>query len=746
MHHINEMERARSALTYIDPGDHDAWLKVAMGLKIEFGEDGWTIFDEWSRQADNYNDRENRARWRSFKPGGGITIATVFGLARDAGWRDDGPHRVPSPEEVARRRAERSKAGAEAKAKADAAAADAARKASEIFAMSGPATGHNSYCWRKGIKPTETLREIEAESASAVLNYPPSAKGELLEGALLVVPIKVGGKLSSLQLVDGTGRKHFLAGSAIGGGYWASQSLPDGNGSGFMVLIGEGVATALSVLRAVPTEVGIAAMSNSNISAVARHMRERLPRADIVVLADLDKKTGEPDKHAVLAAQSVTGRLAVPRFAEGPSQDRKDFNDMMRLHGADAVRSVIEAGLVPRGSVSSAPRIDEKPKPKVRLIRASTITPEPVSWVWDGHLARGKVHILGGKPAAGKTTLAIAMAATASTGGSWPDGTFCKPGHVVIWSGEDDPADTLVPRLIAAGADLTRVHFVSEAFDDKETVPFDPATHLPGLAERLSVLQGVALLIVDPVVSAIAGDSYKNAEVRRALQPLADLAASSDCAVLGITHFTKGTGGRDPVERLTGSLAFGAVARIVLVAAKTEDDAEASDGSNKPSRIMMRAKSNIGPDGGGFGYDLEQRELTDHAGIITSVAKWGEAVHGSARELLAEAEATDNSNGVSVTEAMDWLRDLLANGPLEVTQIRAKATVSGHSWATVRRAQKKLAIDPQKQGMRGGWAWGLPRRCSQKPEDAPSKMGSTFGNFEHLRSGDDADDHVEGTL
>ena len=296
--------------------------------------------------------------------------------------------------------------------------------------------------------------------------------------------------------------------------------------------------------------------------------------------------------------------------------------------------------------------------------------------------AREAPH-LGGKPAAGKTTLAIAMAATVTTGGTWPDGTRCEPGRVVIWSGEDDPADTLVPRLIAAGADLGRVHFVSGAIEDNEPVPFDPAKHLPALAEALSSLDDVALLIVDPVVSAVAGDSYKNAEVRRALQPLADLGAKSNCVVLGITHFTKGTGGRDPVERLTARRLWCCRSRRSSGGQVEDGAGDADQASNEGRRLMMRAKSNIGPDGGGFDYDLEQRVLPNHAGITTSAVKWGRAVEGSARELLAEAEATDSDGGDSVAEAADWLCDLLAGGQVEQPTIQTKAKAAGHSWATI---------------------------------------------------------------
>jgi putative DNA primase/helicase len=319
---------------------------------------------------------------------------------------------------------------------------------------------------------------------------------------------------------------------------------------------------------------------------------------------------------------------------------------------------------------------------------------------------------------------------------------------VVIWSGEDDPADTLIPRLALSGADLSRVYFIADIREGNERRAFDPARDMEPLRRKLAEIGGVRLLIVDPVVSAIAGDSHKNAEVRRGLQPLVDLAASMRCALLGITHFSKGTGGRDPVERLTGSLAFGALARVVLVAAKHQEEGE--DG--RTVRLFCRAKSNIGPDDGGFEYDLHQAELETHPGIFASSVLWGEAVEGAARELLATADATgDDGEGGTLADAKRFLADLLADGPLPTKTIKADADGAGYSWATIRRAQKALGIEPSKEGGHFGatrqqWLWRLPAEDAQREhlqgeslkmlknaEDAQQKKVSTFREIEHLQ-------------
>lgn len=705
----DELERARGALAFVDPREHDTWLKVGMALKSEFGDVAWPMFDQWSRPAENYNARENRSRWRSFKPDGGVTIATLYHLARQGGWREDALTRTPS---ASRSRAPAPREGSKPPTAGN--AAEAANKASVLWAQASEISGDNPYCRRKGINPDPGLREIEAGDAAALLGSRLTSKNGELQGRIVVVPIERDGKLSSLQLIDGDGSKHFMAGGAVGGGFWSVQAMPEAQGAAPTLLIAEGVATALSA-RAATGHAAVAAMMNSNLPAVARQLRANHPTAVIIILADLDKKSGEPDRFAVEAANAIAAKLAVPAFERGRV---KDFNDMAVQCGLDAVRSAIVNAIRPD---RAAQEEGTAARPRVELITASSIVPTPIAWIWQGHLARGKVHILGGKPASGKTTLALSMAATITRGAAWPDGTRCKPGEVVIWSGEDDPADTLVPRLIAAGADLSRVHFVSAVNDGKEAVPFDPAAHMPALMTRICTIPDLALLIVDPVVSAVAGDSNKNAEVRRALQPLAELAAQTGCAVLGITHFTKGTAGRDPVERLTGSLAFGALARVVLVAVKEEDskDPGTAGATGDDRRILLRAKSNIGPDGGGFQYSFEQCGLPDHPDFFASVVRWGAAVVGSARELLANAEGEQAADqGSSLSEAMGWLEDLLDGGPLEQKQVKAEAVRAGQAWATVRRAKKRIGVKARKQGMQGGWVWELPEKCSEEEQDA----------------------------
>ena len=348
------------------------------------------------------------------------------------------------------------------------------------------------------------------------------------------------------------------------------------------------------------------------------------------------------------------------------------------------------------------------------------LSPEAVDWLWDGWLAAGKLQILGGQPGTGKTTIATALAATVTIGGRWPDGSRAEAGSVVIWSGEDDPADTLVPRLRAAGADMTRVHFIDGMRDGADRYPFDPARDSDSLLEALAGIGDVRLLVIDPIVSAVAGDSHKNAEVRRSLQPLVDLAQRQRCALLGVTHFTKGTAGREPVERITGSLAFGALARLVMVTAK----AEAKDGE-PARRFLARAKSNIGPDGGGFVYDLQQGELPGFPGVAASSVLWGAALEGTARELLADAEQQDDEAGEQ-RDAADWLRDVLGYGPMPVKDVKRQADECGFAWRSVQRAMRRAGVESRRGGFGQPATWRLAS-CATSGTVAPVAPNNLCG-------------------
>lgn len=431
-------------------------------------------------------------------------------------------------------------------------------------------------------------------------------------------------------------------------------------------------------------------------------LEQRLEPAD---LADLDGTLRESVSDANLAHHARLLNDCHDRRLQKNLRERS-AKALVSGAGLEEVKALLEYAEDPALARVYA-RTREAPA-KADLTCAADIQAQAVRWLWDGWLAEGKIHLIAGPSGTGKTTTALAFAATVSSGGRWPSGEPAEARNVVIWTGEDDPADTIKPRLLACEARMSRVHLVNGVVDSAGKRSFDPAVDVPALRDAILRLGNVGLLIVDPIVSAVAGDSHKNGEVRRSLQPLVDLAMETRCAVLGITHFSKATAGLDPVERVTGSVAFGALARLVLAVVKASPE-------QGGGRLLVRAKSNLGPDTDGYRFDLRQTEFP--GGVVGSYVAWGEALKGDARDLLAQAERIpDNGERSEVEEAKDFLRELLANGPAEVRDIQGEAEGFGHSWRTIERAKKEIGVLSRREGFgkQGKFSWELPPSSQMK--------------------------------
>jgi putative DNA primase/helicase len=361
---------------------------------------------------------------------------------------------------------------------------------------------------------------------------------------------------------------------------------------------------------------------------------------------------------------------------------------------------------------------------------ASEIEMVPVEWLWRGRIAIGKHTCIAAEPGTGKSQVATYIAAQISMGASWPCNEGSAPqGSVLILSAEDGEADTIVPRLHVAKADLGRVHIISAVRTDrKSSRGFNLQADIELLEQKIKQLGDVAMIIIDPISSYLGKlDSHKNAEVRGVLEPLGAMAERKRVAVLSVTHFSKAGAAntKRALDRFIGSVAFVGAPRIAFAVIEDPDD--------KDRRLFLHAKNNLAAPPQGLAFRL--RQTTVGEGISASSVDWErEHVHITANEALA-AEA--DSDGIRpIEEAEAFLKDELADGPVPTKQVKADADAAGmSSWATIRRAKDRLGVVIKREGFGPGgtFLWALPDTIdAQIPIDAHVIKRSTYDESEHL--------------
>ena len=372
-------------------------------------------------------------------------------------------------------------------------------------------------------------------------------------------------------------------------------------------------------------------------------------------------------------------------------------------------------------------------KPHLISRCAAEIEPKRIDFLWPGRLARGKHTAIAGEPGDGKSQLSVYIAATISRGGDWPCGEGRAPvGNSIILNAEDGADDTVVPRLIAAGADLNRVHIVSAVRqeDGKGRRTFNLQADLALLEQKIAEIGEVALVSIDPISSYMGQtDSHKNAEVRGTLEPLSEMADRLKVAILSITHFSKSGSGSSTkaLHRFIGSIAFTGAPRAAFAVIEDTD--------NEGRILFLHAKSNIGGKPQGLGYRLVQRIVGEEGeGIVASYVVWdSEPVAMSADQALRASEDTGDRSATA--DAEGFLRDRLSAGPVPAKDGEEHARALGIAPRTLARARKKLGVIAEKVGLKEGWTWSLPaEECQSPPKNAKENSGSlrphlaAFGN------------------
>jgi len=340
-------------------------------------------------------------------------------------------------------------------------------------------------------------------------------------------------------------------------------------------------------------------------------------------------------------------------------------------------------------ALSDSP-VPDKPPGKFRLIPASDITPEPVYWLWEGRLPLGAIALLGGREGQGKSLWSYHLAAEI-TRGKTPGHFFGTPKSVIVVATEDSWKHAIVPRLMAAGADRDRVF----QFTPPPSFPAD----LDELA-RLIEAKDVALLILDPLLSRLGSlDTHVDAKVRQGLEPLAAWAETRDIAILGLVHVNKNITG-DVLTSLTGSRAFAAVARAVLVLMADPAD---------PAKLLLgQVKNNLGiTDQPTLAFTIGGASI--EGGLTTAKITWlpddPRSPHDIWDQAKAESRTPTGSPTTTLGEAAEWLEEHLRayGGAAPVADILKAGQRLGYARWLLNDAKTRLHLDNSNRG-----TWSLP--------------------------------------
>ena len=431
---------------------------------------------------------------------------------------------------------------------------------------------------------------------------------------------------------------------------------------------------------------------------------------DLIILRDNNDaglKYAE-DVAQIHHAQNPSARIRIvllPGLPDGG--DIADFIDEREGSDADELRTIVME--------CADAAVDWKPQGVAGdcgggliVRRASDIETRPVDWFWRPMLVAGGINMFIGMPDVGKGVVVTDIVARKSRGDSWPpiNGQRLNStrGSVAVLSMEDSPETTIVPRLRAAGADLDRVLIVDGVYrpsDEGTRVrdSFDISRDVQRLEALRKANPDLALVTIDPM------DSYINAKVdtnignkaRAALWPLKEWAESTGVMVLIVHHFNKSVS-TNAMDKVSGARSFGALPRSVWAMGRDETGERTIIAPVKMNLVKQEEKRSRA-------FHIESSSAEPDMPVVT----WcDEDVDISASELLGAKVSRAKD------EAADWLRDMLADGPMPSREILDHATQAGLAERTLRRAKDEVGVivepDRGEDGRRVvGWVWKLAK-------------------------------------
>jgi len=368
-----------------------------------------------------------------------------------------------------------------------------------------------------------------------------------------------------------------------------------------------------------------------------------------------------------------------------------------------------------------------QPQNRLVLVRASQIECTPINWLWPQRIVGDGLTIITGPVGISKSLISVDVAGRVTTGGKWPDGTGHAPqGSVLLFGAEDDAGKVVVPRLMAASADLERVHVcqgTAMAGDDDEPAAVILERHIGQLRAALDEIADCRLIVFDPLPDYINADENKSAEVRAALVPLARLAQEKNVAVVAILHQNK-KNDLTTVQRISGSGAFAQIARVVLSIGTHPEDVDKETGKR---RVMIVSKNNYGERDVGQAYEIETL-ANDQPGIV-----WQAGTITMNADEIARRPTGGQEHESKRGEAVDALREMLAFGEKNAGAVTEGLQDAGFGRRQIDHAAKALNVIKRKTS--DGWCWRLPARepgQANAPQPEPAFAAYALEEIEQL--------------
>jgi RecA-family ATPase len=339
---------------------------------------------------------------------------------------------------------------------------------------------------------------------------------------------------------------------------------------------------------------------------------------------------------------------------------------------------------------------EESAQRRMVLRPLSSFKPGNYDWLWEDRIPMGEITALGGKAGVGKSTLLATFAAWI-TQGKMRGNFYGQPRDVLYIPNEDSVEKGLLPRLMAAGADLDRVHKPDIMAIDAEQ-PIILPEDCDRLIDACNAVSAVAV-IIDPLSSNMSDKDRNRPEVRQSYERLRRAAERANIAILGNGHLRKG-GGADLLEAFMGSSEIGNVLRAALGVVVDPD-------SDEPQYILSQCKNNYGPNNlKSYVYRIMPKEMwTEYGSIKSSYLDWQESTERQVNDLLSESMKGESSS----SECSVWLKDYLTmNGSAARKDIMADARKEGFAEHIVKAAGRKLHVQFKYAGFPKTSVWSLP--------------------------------------